>query len=113
MKFEEFLTENAKGGTFAWKAGSGRWIEGVKLRWPNAKAIAAAVNSEKEEIGSLTDLFISHYSSPHAKRDDKVEVQDVSADLSNHGDTVEIEFTYNLFKDREKILKGKISIQDM
>lgn len=113
MKFEEYLSESGKTGKFAWKAGtSAKWKEGIKLPFVNAKAIAAAVNSEKEDIGSISALFLSYYSSPHAKPDDKVEIQDAAAKLSSHGETVEVEFTYNLFKDRDKILKAKITIQD-
>lgn len=111
MKFEEFLTE-AKGALFAWKPEGGKWREDVRLPFANAKAISVAVNGERADVSSIVTLFNSHYQAPHARPDDKVEIIDMSAKLSSTSETVDIEVKYNYFRDRSKVLKAKLKIQD-
>lgn len=112
MKFEDYLSESATGGTFAVKVGNGTWKEGIKLHWPNAKAIAKAVNGEKEDIGAISDFVHGHFSSRHAPRDEQLEILDASAKLSSHGDTVTIEFRWTTMKDRHQERTGTVMIQD-
>lgn len=112
MQFEDYLVESKNQGTYAWKTGASGWKEGVKLPWPNAKAIATAVNSEKADISALSSLLISHYQGRHPKPGDEIEIQDASAHVNSSGETVEVEFTYNFFRDRHRVLKAKIMIQE-
>ena len=106
MNFEDYLSESVANGTFAIKF-LGKWAEEQKLPYKDVHSILKAVESEKEDLSSITAWFQKHMRVSGGK----AVIEDMTAKaVGNDSVEVEISWSHNVGATAGQIQKTKITI---